>query len=124
MDRNLRLFADFSKQVLARHGVEFISPINLILLLSLGAEGIRISDIIRRGHYLSSNASYALKTLQQGGYIERLKDPHDGRNAIIRQTEKGRHVAELIMSARNWDNGAAAPLLAGLGAFENSMRLS
>lgn len=99
MDRCLRTFAEFAKPHLNRHGVPLLSAGNLLFLISIGADGVRVSDLIRRGRLLGSNASYALKSLQNSGLIERSVDQDDRRNAYVRWTESGRALASEIIEA-------------------------
>ncbi|MCV0425415.1 MAG: winged helix DNA-binding protein, partial [Roseibium sp.] len=56
-------------------------------------------DLMDRGHYLGSNASYSLKQLVQTGYVDRTPSPRDRRSARIRLTDKGKKLCETIKTA-------------------------
>lgn len=99
MDRCLRTFADFSKPYLASHGVPSLSSGNLLFLISIGDNGVRVSDLIRRGRHLGSNVSYALKSLENLKLIDRSLDPDDRRNVYVRWTDTGRLLATEIIAA-------------------------
>lgn len=99
MDRSLRVFADFSKPILIAHSAENMSISNLLFLVSVGEHEARVNDLVKRGHYIGSNASYALKSLQSGGFIERRQDLNDKRNAIIVCTDRGRSLVGSIKKA-------------------------
>lgn len=118
MDRGLRVFAEFAKPILSVHGAESLSMTNLIFLLSLGSGDARVNEVVRKGRYLGSNASYALKALQEGGYIDRRQDPDDRRNAIVSWSERGRALAETISAACHSGGSQASVALEALKGFE------
>lgn len=118
MDRCLRVFADFVRPILVEHDASTVSVSNLVFMLSLGAGDARVSDVVRNGRYLGSNASYALKSLQEGGYIERRQDPQDRRNAIVRWTDRGRSIADAVAGACKADSEIAIAAVAALRSFE------
>jgi DNA-binding MarR family transcriptional regulator len=97
IDRLQRIYQDFVKPVLSRHGSD-LSLTNLIFLLSIGPGDAAVNDIVHEGRYVGSNASYALNILQKQGYIERRKDANDRRNAIVSYTKKG---SDLVRDLRH-----------------------
>lgn len=99
MDRGLRVFADFSKPVLTRHAADNLSLSNLLFLVSIGEGEARVNDIVKQGRYVGSNASYALKSLQDGGFISRQQDPSDRRNGIITYSDRGHALVAEIKEA-------------------------
>src|SRR5690349_18726119 len=99
MDRGLRVFAELVKPILAEHGSASLSMTNLMFLLALGGGDARVNEVVRKGRYLGSNASYALKALQDGGLIDRRQDPDDRRNAIVSWTDRGRALTGAISAA-------------------------
>lgn len=99
MDRGLRIFADFAKPILKSHSADNLSLSNLLFLISVGEGEARVNDIVKRGRYVGSNASYALKALQDGGYIDRRQDPDDRRNGVISWTDRGRSLIRDIKSS-------------------------
>lgn len=119
MDRGLRVFADFSKPILVTHAAETMSITNLLFLVSVGEGEARVNDLVRGGRYVGSNASYALKSLQDGGFIERRQDPSDKRNAIVVCTDKGRALVIAIKGACSAKTGASRDVMKLLQAFED-----
>lgn len=99
MDRTMRVFADFVRPILSSIGVGGLSTSNLIFLMQIGSKEARVNDIVRRGRYIGSNASYALKALQEQGLIDRRQDPGDRRNAVIRWTAHGAAVVAAVRDA-------------------------
>lgn len=92
IERMHRRFLDVARLELGRVGVRDISPVQVMMLGSIGAETISVRDLIERGYYLGSNASYNLKNLIEGGYIERQASARDRRSAHLTVTPKGEAV--------------------------------
>ncbi|WP_407666827.1 winged helix DNA-binding protein [Microvirga roseola] len=53
-------------------------------------------ELIERGYYLGSNASYILRRLAEGEYIVRTTSEWDRRSARVRLSEKGVGLCETI----------------------------
>lgn len=119
MDRGLRVFSEFVRPILASHAADKVSTSNLIFLLSIKDGEARVNDIVKRGRYVGSNASYALKFLQEEGYIDRRQDPEDRRNAVVSWTPRGRALVDALRLACG--DGGTLPQDAAsmLRAFEN-----
>lgn len=88
-DRILRVFNEFISPILVKHEAENISLANILFLISMGEGESKVSDIVRKGRYVGSNASYALKALTAAGLIARRQDANDRRNALISWTPQG-----------------------------------
>jgi DNA-binding MarR family transcriptional regulator len=68
-----------------------------MMLFNIGAgTEVRAGDVRGRGYYLGSNASYNLKKMREGGYLERRA--HDGDHRVVKLalTPKGEEVAEVV----------------------------
>ncbi|MFA6280249.1 MAG: MarR family transcriptional regulator [Bdellovibrionales bacterium] len=108
IERMHRRFLDVVRLELGRVGVRDISPVQVMMLGSIGAETISVRDLIERGYYLGSNASYNLKNLIEGGYVERQASTRDRRSAQLKTTPKGEAVlAKLAALELQW----AQPLM-------------
>jgi DNA-binding MarR family transcriptional regulator len=108
IERMHRRFLDVVRLELGRTGVHDISPVQVMMLSNIGAEEISVRDLIERGYYLGSNASYNLKQLVDGGYVERQASARDRRSARLKVTAKGKNVlAKLGALEMQW----AEPLL-------------
>ncbi|NTF17374.1 winged helix DNA-binding protein [Agrobacterium rubi] len=119
MDRGLRVFSDFVRPILASHAADKVSTSNLIFLLSIKDGEARVNDIVKRGRYVGSNASYALKFLQDEGYIDRRQDPDDRRNAVVSWTPKGRALADALRVACGDGGSLPGEAAAIIRSFEN-----
>lgn len=108
IERMHRRFLDVVRLELGRAGVHDISPVQVMMMSTIGTEEISVRDLIERGYYLGSNASYNLKNLVEGGYVERQASARDRRSARLKVAPKGREVlAKLTALETQW----AAPLL-------------
>lgn len=92
IERMHRRFLDVVRLELGRVGVRDISPVQVMMLSNIGNENISVRDLIERGYYLGSNASYNLKQLVEGGYVERQASARDRRSAHLKITPKGQDV--------------------------------
>ena len=118
MDRGLRVFHEFTKPVLSAYDAAALRP-HLIFLLSIGEGEARVNDLVKRGHYVGSNASYALKFLQDSGFIDRKQDPGDRRNAVISLTPRGRDLVGAVRTACGDGGGLPKEAAAVIRTFEN-----
>jgi len=108
IERMHRRFLDVVRLELGRVGVRDISPVQVMMLGNIGKENISVRDLIERGYYLGSNASYNLKQLVEGGYVDRIASTRDRRSAHLKITSKGQDVLnKLAALEQQW----AAPLL-------------
>lgn len=108
IERMHRRFLDVVRLELGRMGVTDISPVQVMMLSNIGTEEISVRDLIERGYYLGSNASYNLKQLVDGGYVDRQASLRDRRSARLKITSKGKDVlAKLRGLEKQW----AEPLL-------------
>lgn len=92
IERMHRRFLDVVRLEMGRVGVRDISPVQIMMLSNIGSENISVRDLIERGYYLGSNASYNLKQLVEGGYVERHASTRDRRSAHLKITPKGQEV--------------------------------
>jgi DNA-binding MarR family transcriptional regulator len=96
IERMHRRFLDVIRIELSRQGVNDISPVQAMMLSNIGDEEISVRDLIERGYYLGSNASYNLKNLVDGGYIDRQASERDRRSARLKLSAKGKHILNAL----------------------------
>jgi DNA-binding MarR family transcriptional regulator len=120
LGRMHRRFLDVVRIELTRQGITDISPVQAMMLGNIGQEEISVHDLIERGYYLGSNASYNLKQLVDGGYIERHASPRDRREARLTLSEKGKKV---FASMNAITAQMAAPLTNDPGGFDAVWRI-
>ncbi|QPC41506.1 winged helix DNA-binding protein [Kaustia mangrovi] len=96
LERIYRRYTDLLRGDLNRLGVDDASPSQVMMLFTIGHDELSIRELLDRGHYLGSNASYNLKQLGDAGYIERETSPRDRRSARIRLAPKGHELCDAI----------------------------
>jgi DNA-binding MarR family transcriptional regulator len=113
IERMHRRFLDVVRLEMERFGTADISPVQVMMMAAIGAEEISVRDLIERGYYLGSNASYNLKQLVDCGYVERNAAARDKRSARLKVAAKGRAVLDALARVEaRW----AEPLLKNDGA--------
>lgn len=118
IERVSRRFLDYLRLELSKLGIEDISPAQVMILLTIGQGEIAVRDLLDRGHYGGSNASYNLKQLVESGYLDRGASPRDRRLARISLSLKGQMLCERLrlldeasQFGQHAENGAGAALL-------------
>ncbi|MGB9154716.1 MAG: MarR family transcriptional regulator [Alphaproteobacteria bacterium] len=96
IERMHRRYLDVVRIELARRGFHDISPVQAMMLGTIGNEEISVRDLIERGYYLGSNASYNLKNLVDGGYVIRQASTRDRRSARLKLSAKGREILDAL----------------------------
>ncbi len=102
IERMHRRYLDVVRLELTKNRFIDISPVQAVMLGTIGGstgnEEISVRDLIERGYYLGSNASYNLKSLVDGAYVERQASLRDKRSAQLKLTDKGRSVLKLLVA--------------------------
>lgn len=96
IERMHRRFLDVVRVELTRQGINDVSPVQAMMLANIGEEEMSVRDLIERGYYLGSNASYNLKTLVDCGYIERQTSSRDRRSAQLKISTKGKAILDCL----------------------------
>ncbi|HYH39802.1 MarR family transcriptional regulator [Azospirillum sp. TSO22-1] len=105
IERMHRRYLDVLRIELGRIGIDDISPVQVMMLLNISSGEISVRDLIERGYYLGSNASYNLKQLVDQGYVDRAASPRDKRAARLKLSARGTELCEQLrrMSALHAD---------------------
>ncbi len=82
------LVAEVHRQLDAA-GFADIRPAHDKVFETIGQHGNRITDMAERAQITKGAMVELVDHLQQGGYLERVPDPADGRAKIVQLTEKG-----------------------------------
>ncbi|NYE56690.1 MarR family winged helix-turn-helix transcriptional regulator [Carboxydothermus ferrireducens] len=83
------------------HGQRFgIKKSELILLATMremcgeGIDGVKVSDLSQRLNITPAAVTHMLNSLEEGGYIERIRDAKDRRIVMVRPSAKGKEILE------------------------------
>jgi DNA-binding MarR family transcriptional regulator len=122
IERMHRRFLDVVRMELTRVGVNDISPVQAMMLANIGDGEISVRDLIERGYYLGSNASYNLKNLVEGGYVDRQASERDRRAARLKLSAKGKTILDALMKL---NAQMAEPILkeSGMGDLETAYKI-
>ena len=88
-EKNYKLFLEAIKQELDLAKYTDLTPIQALILLNISDNVLTIGEVMSRGYYLGSNASYNIKKLTNTGYISTVPSDYDRRAIIIKLTKKG-----------------------------------
>ncbi|CAO3357127.1 winged helix DNA-binding protein [Azospirillum palustre] len=94
IERMHRRYLDVVRVGLSKQGIEDIGPVQALMVMLIGEDELSVRDLMERGYYLGSNASYSLKILVDAGYINRAANQRDRRTARLQLTDKGRELWE------------------------------
>jgi DNA-binding MarR family transcriptional regulator len=96
IERLHRRSLDLLRADLIQAGVDDLSPSQVMMLFTIGPGELSVRELIERGYYLGSNASYSLKRLVEAEYVIRTASERDRRSARISLSEKGRRLCDMI----------------------------
>lgn len=122
MESITRRFLDVLRMELSRIGVTDLSPTQALMLLHIGGEELSVRDLLERGYYLGSNASYNLKHLVETGYVDRTASQRDRRAARLRLSERGLSACEALKRLETVRAGSLLQSDADGADFETTYR--
>lgn len=96
IERLHRRYLDVVRAGLTRLGIDDVNPVQALMLRNIGGDEVVVRDLVERGYYVGSNASYNIKKLVDGGYLEQERSPFDRRSVRISLTPKGLELREKI----------------------------
>ena len=100
-EKNYKLFLETLKKELDRAKYTDLTAIQALILLNINDDVVAIGEVMSRGYYLGSNASYNIKKLTNTGYISTVPSEYDKRSIIIKLTKKGIELCSKIDKALN-----------------------
>ena len=120
LERLHRQLLDVIKDELDRRDEREINSVQALLLFNIGDQELTAGELRTRGHYLGSNVSYNLKKLVEAGYIHHARSEVDRRSVLVRLTQKGEVVREMLteLFARHLGSLEAVGNVSG-GDFES-----
>lgn len=92
VERLHRQFLELVKLELDGLRVDDINNVQAMMLFNIGEARMTVSEVVLRGCYLGSNASYNIKKMVESGYLAQERSVHDRRSIHVRLTEKGREL--------------------------------
>lgn len=113
LERLHRRYLDVVRLGLESIGVNDINASQALILLNVGDGEVPVRDLVQRGYYLASSASYNIKKLVDYSYLEQARNQHDRRSVRLRLGPDGRKVVERLkeLDIRLVDMAATEPEL-------------
>lgn len=99
IERMHRRFLDVLRAELASLDISDINAVQCLLLSNIGDEEINVRNLMEKGYYQGSNASYNIKKLVEMGYLRQERSPHDRRSTNLRLSDKGLRLCHRIREA-------------------------
>ena len=108
IERLHRRHLDMLRYELDRLGVDGISAAQALMLTKMRGQSVSVRDLVERGYYLGSNASYNIKQLVTCGLVVQERSPHDRRSLRVSLTDKGEELCQQIAEAEKAHASALA----------------
>ena len=80
-------------------GHERITPAHMYVFQLPGPDGARPTELARRTNTTKQAMNHLLIGLERDGYLTREASPDDGRGTVIRITERGRDVEQIMQAS-------------------------
>lgn len=109
IERLHRRMLDVIRFELEQAGVSDINPAQALMLTKIEGREVALRDIIERGYYIGSNASYNIKQLVEADYVVQKRSDHDKRSVKVSLTKKGEELCQKLVEF----NASQAERLAG-----------
>ncbi|MDR3031077.1 MAG: MarR family winged helix-turn-helix transcriptional regulator [Holosporales bacterium] len=127
-EKTYRVFLDLIKHELDKLDIIDITAIQAFILMNISGNVVTIGEVLTRGYYIGSNASYNLRKMITNGYLAQSTTDYDKRTCHLRITEKGKKLCETlgkILDMRTAKIMGTADLEKGLSLLkkvENSLK--
>tara|TARA_R110002072_G_scaffold27401_24_gene89100 strand:+ start:5741 stop:6196 length:456 start_codon:yes stop_codon:yes gene_type:complete len=97
IERLHRRMLDVIRFELEQAGVSDINPAQALMLTKIEGREVALRDIIDRGYYIGSNASYNIKQLAEADYVVQKRSDHDKRSVKVSLTKKGEELCKKLV---------------------------
>ena len=96
-ERNYKLFLEVIRREIDKEGCyNAISAVQAFMLMNMGDNVVTIGEIISRGYYIGTNATYNIKKLINAGYLASTPSSYDKRAIYLRLTSKGQELIQKL----------------------------
>jgi DNA-binding MarR family transcriptional regulator len=117
--RARRLLDEEILRELAAAGYDDVRSAHGAVFSYMPKTGTRLTALARRARITKQSMGELVRDLESLGYVERVRDPADGRAQIIRYTAKGRRADAIGVRAigeleRRWARDVGGSQMAGL----------
>ncbi len=85
-----RAAADRIFRAMQNAGFDDVTMAQARLMMGVDPQGTRISVLAARGQVAKQTATALVDKLERAGYVERVKDPSDGRATLVQMTPRAK----------------------------------
>lgn len=98
-EKTYKLFLDIVKLELDILGCVDINCTQALILMNINENVVTIGEVLSRGYYTGSNASYNLRKMITNGYVNQTPSDYDKRAAYLKLTPKGSDLYDKLDAA-------------------------
>ena len=120
IERLHRRFLDVLRFELDRLHIDDISAPQALMLTKIEDRDVSVRDIVERGYYLGSNASYNIRQMVKAGYVAQERSSHDRRSMRVHLTEKGKELCAKIAKLEDTQSKTLRDDPAAMSEFESA----
>lgn len=95
-DRLHRRFLELIETELRQHDITTINAVQALMLFNIGEDQPSVGELIKRGYYLGTNATYNVQKMVEVGYLIQQRSDVDRRAYKIRLSPRGLQVRQII----------------------------
>lgn len=95
-ERLHRQFLELIDSELHRHGVEDINSVQALMLFNIGEDQPSVGELVKRGYYLGTNATYNVHKMVEAGYVIQERSTIDRRAFRVRLSRKGKQLWQVV----------------------------
>jgi DNA-binding MarR family transcriptional regulator len=95
-ERLHRQFLELIEAELHQHGIEDINSVQALMLFNIGEDQPSVGELVKRGYYLGTNATYNVHKMVEAGYVNQERSTTDRRAFRVKLTRKGKQLWHVI----------------------------
>jgi DNA-binding MarR family transcriptional regulator len=117
-----RLFLDIVKQELDNLGIVDINSVQAFILLNVNDNVITMGEVLSRGYYVGSNASYNVKKMIVNSYMKQTPSDYDRRAVYLSLTDKGLELCDKLEGALEAHMSKFSAFISGKSEIDKNLK--
>jgi DNA-binding MarR family transcriptional regulator len=95
-ERLHRQFLELIESELHQNGIEDINSVQALMLFNIGDDQPSVGELVKRGYYLGTNATYNVHKMVEAGYVSQERSTTDRRAFRVKLTRKGKQLWQIV----------------------------
>ena len=95
-ERLHRQFLELIESELHQNGIEDINSVQALMLFNIGDDQPSVGELVKRGYYLGTNATYNVHKMVEAGYVIQERSTTDRRAFRVKLTRKGKQLWQIV----------------------------